>query len=346
MKRLIALAMSLCMLCALLCACGKQEDTPPENGTNTETELPTYSFKFSVTQSPTDPVAVYAQKMIDEIEEKTNGRVTIELHANGELGSINDVNEMIAQGAEIISYTGIDSFNATVPDLAILNCQYCLSDPSQMKLVAESDWYKDQIETLASKGNVRLLCYNWFTGYRHFVSTFPINSVDDLSGKQMRVADAAALIAFSKALGCSPVVTNWNETYTALAQNMVDCAEAPLSTLYASSLQEVTKYLTLTRHLVSCGGICMNEQIFKGMPEEYQQIILDAAWNAGEAFGENSLSIEDEYVTKFEEAGITVTKLDDEQLKGFMEKASAMYSDPTLGFSDGLYDKVQAIINP
>lgn len=343
--KLMSLLLALAMMLSL-CACGEKQSTPddPANSGEVSDELPYYSFKFSITQSTTDPIATYAQQMIDEIEEKTDGHITIELHANGELGAINDVNEMIAQGAEIINYTGADAFNATVPDLAILNCQYCLSDPSQMKAVSESDWYKGQVETLAEKGNVRLLSYNWFTGYRHFVSNFPIDSVADLSGKQMRVADAAALIAFSKALGCSPVVTNWNETYTALSQGMVDCAEAPLSTLYTSSLQEVTKYLTLTGHLVSCGGICMNEQIFAGMPEEYQQIILDAAWNAGEAFGQDSLGLEAEYVQKFKDAGIEVKEIDDATLQGFIDKASAMYSDPSLGFSDGLFEQIQEII--
>ena len=120
---------------------------------------PTYSFKFSITQSSTDPIATYAQQMIDEIEEKTNGDIQIVLHPNGELGAINDVNELIAMGAEIINYTGADAFNATVPDLAILNCQYCLSDPSQMALIQQSDWFKDQVDTLAQQGNVRLLCY-------------------------------------------------------------------------------------------------------------------------------------------------------------------------------------------
>ena len=135
--------------------------------------------------------------MIDEIQEKTNNDVVIELHPNGELGAINDVNEMIAMGAKMINYTGSDAFTATVPELAILNCQFCLSDPAQMAKVQASDWYKDQVDTLAKQGNVRLLTLNWFTGYRHFVSKFPINSVDDLSGKQMRVADNAALPAFA-----------------------------------------------------------------------------------------------------------------------------------------------------
>lgn len=329
MKKILALTLSLCMMLAVCTA-----------------SAATYNFKFSITQSSTDPIAKYAQQMIDEIQEKTNGDVSIVLHPNGELGSINDVNEMIAMGAEMINYTGCDAFNATVPDMAILNCQFCLSHPDQMKLVHESDWYKGQVDTLAKNGNVRMLSYNWFTGYRHFVSNFPINTVEDLAGKQMRVADAAALIAFSKALGCSPVVTNWNETYTALSQGMVDCAEAPLSTLYTSSLQEVTKHLTITGHLVSCGGIVMNEEIFASMPAEYQQIFLDAAWNAGEAFGQDSLGVEAEYTQKFADAGLTITTIEGEAKQAFIDKAAAMYSDPSLGFPEGLYETIQEIINP
>jgi len=353
LKKILSLMMVVAMLSTMLTACGSKEasapaaDSAPAASAETEAkteEMPKYHFKFSLTHSNTDPIVPYVQQMIDEVEERTNGNITFELHPNGELGAINDVNEMIAQGAEIINYTGSDAFNATVPDLAILTSQYCLSNPSQMKAITDSDWYKGQIETLAAEGNVRMLSYNWFTGYRHFISTKPIETIDDMSGLQMRVADAASLIAFAKALGCAPVVTNWNETYSALSQGLVDCCECPLSSLWASSIHEVTDYLTLTGHLVSIGGMCMNEEIFASMPEEYQQIMLEACWNAGEAFGQHSLGIEEEFLGKFEEAGVTIKHLTDEELQGFIDKASAMYKDPALGFSEGLFEQIQEII--
>lgn len=332
MKRTLAIVLALCMVFAL-CAVSASAD-----------KKPSYSFKFALTAAPTDPQVTFAQQMIDEIVEKTNGDVAIELHANGELGAINDVNEMIAQGAAMINYTGVDAFNATVPDLGILNCQFCLSNPDQMAAVMASDWYNEQVDTLAANGNVRLLTNNWFTGYRHFATKFSVDSVDSFAGKQMRVADAAGLIAFSKAIGCTPVVTNWNETYTGLSNGMLDCCECPLSSLWASSIQEVTDYIVLTGHLVSNGGICMNEEIFKSMPEEYQQIFLEAAFNAGESYKENSLSAQEETLKLFVDAGLTIVEFDDDQAAALREKASAMYADPALGFSDGLYDMIQEII--
>lgn len=348
MKKILALTLALCMVFTL-CACGQNEapatDAAPAAQENpTENATPTYSFKFAVTAAPTDPQSKFAQQMIDEIVEKTNGDVAIELHTSGELGSINDVNEMIAQGAAMINYTGADAFNAIVPDLGILNCQFCLSNPDQMTKVMTSDWYKEQIETLAAEGDTRLLTNNWFTGYRHFATKFPVSSADDFKGKNMRVADAAALIAFAKAIGCAPVVTAWNETYTGLSNGMLDCAECPLNSLWASSIQEVTDNIVLTGHLVSCGGICMNEDIFKSMPEEYQEIFINAAYAAGEAYKEDSLKSQEECLKLFEDAGKTIITLSDEEQAAFKANAATMYKDPSLGFTDGLYDMIQEII--
>ncbi len=118
-----------------------------------------------------------------------------------------------------------------------------------------------------------------------------------MNGVQIRVADSAAAIAFVKALGASPVVTNWNEVPCS-ATNIVSAAEAPLATLYSSSLQEVAKYCTLTQHLVFTGMMVMPEDIFESMPEEYQQILLDAVYQAGSHFTAYNLQSEQDYQAK------------------------------------------------
>lgn len=305
---------------------------------------PAYEFKFSVSQGATDPTTKYAQQMADEIFEKTNGDVVIEVHPGGELGSINEVNELIAAGAYMLNYTGSDGFTAYVPELAILNSQYCLSDPVQMDKLMESDWYKTQVETLASQGNTRLLTLNWFTGFRHFATKFPVETLADFTGKNMRVADSAAAIAFAKALGMSPVVTTKNEVYTGMSNGMLDAFENPLNGILSGSYYEVADYVVLTKHLVSCGGIAMNEGIFKSMPEEYQTAILEAAYNAGVAYKEYSLGTEADAQQALADAGMTIVEFTDEAMAEFKAAAAEMYNDPTLGFTKELYDTIQSII--
>lgn len=301
----------------------------------------TYNFKVSITQAPTDPLAAYTQQWMDEVTQKTKGAVNFEFHPNGELGTINDVCEQISRGASIIAYAGPDAFSSSAPDLAILNSQYCLTSADQIDAINQSDWFKEQAEKLAQDGNTRILSWNFFTGYRHILSETPIETPDDLNGVQIRVADSPAAIAFVKALGCSPVVTNWNEVYSSLSTNIVTACEAPLATLYSSSLQEVAQHCTLTNHLVSTGMMVIPEDIFTSMPKEYQDILTDAVYQAGVDFTQDSLSSELEYRKKMEEAGVTFIEPD---VNAFAEKASSMYSSGELPFSDGLYEEIQNII--
>ena len=335
MKKTLALMMAICLI-ASMCLFGPIKAYADD--------APTYEFKFSISQGATDPTAIYAQQMIDEIYEKTDGHVIMELHVGGELGSISEVNELIASGAYMLNYTGSDGFVGVVPELAILNSQYCLSEPDQMLKLMDSDWYKNQVKTLAENGDVRLLTLNWFTGFRHFATKFPAEKLADFAGKNMRVADSAAAIAFAKAIGTSPVVTSKNEVYTGMSNGMLDCFENPLNGIYSGSYFEVAKYVVLTKHLVSCGGICMNEGIFQSMPEEYQTAILEAAYNAGLSYQEYSLSSEDAARAKLEEAGMTIIEFTPEAMEEFRTAASAMYQDPSLGFSKELYDNIQDII--
>ncbi len=324
MKKLVALMLSLVMVLSLSSAFAAE----------------TYNFRVSITQSSTDPLATYVQQMMAEVTEKTNGAITFDFYPNGELGSIDDVCEQISRGAAIIAYAGPDAYPTIVPDMAILNSQYCLTDASQIDKINESDWFKGQVDILAEKGNVRVLSWNYFTGYRHILSKKPVQTPDDLNGLQMRVATAPAA-AFATALGCTPVITNWNEVYTALSQNMIDCAEAPLATLYSSSLFEVATHCTITNHLVSTGMLVMNEEAFQALPEEYRTILVEAVYKAGSDFTAYSLNTEAEFRAKMEAEGVTFYT---PEVAPFAQKASAMYTSGELNFADGLYESIQEII--
>ena len=347
MKKFFALVLALVMTMSLA-ACGAKEEAPAAKE-ETKTEAPEkteekkpaadpINFKVSLTQASTDPLTIFATEMCEYLNEAMEGVATFEIHANGELGTLADVTEMAQRGAAVITFSGIDYFNAVAPELGILNAQYALSSADQIHAVNESEWFAEQEKLVADGADLKLLGWNWFTGYRHMISNFPINHPDDIKGLKMRVADSPALIAFSKALNTAPVITNWNEVYNGLSQGMVDFAEAPLSTLYASSLFEVADHIALTYNTVSVPIPVMSKSLFDSLDPEYQQILEDAFWTYGEKFTEDSLNSEADYIKKFEEKGVTFTQPD---VDAFIAEAADMFED--LGMVDA-YNTVQDII--
>ena len=350
MKKFFALALALIMTMSLV-ACGAKEEAPAAPSTPAAPSAPAapaapekkpaadpIAFKVSLTQASTDPLTKFVTEMCEELNETMDGVATFEVHANGELGTLADVTEMAQRGAAVITWSGIDYFNAVAPELGILNAQYALSSADQIQAVNDSEWFKEQVQLVADGADLKLMGWNWFTGYRHMISSFPINHPDDIAGLKMRVADSPALIAFSKALNTAPIITNWNEVYNGLSQGMVDFAEAPLSTLYASSLYEVADHIALTYNTVSVPIPVMSQTLFDSLPAEYQQIMWDTFWAYGEKFTEDSLNSEADYIAKFEAEGVTFTQPD---VPAFIAEAADMFED--LGMVDA-YNAVQEII--
>lgn len=349
MKKFFALALALIMTMSLV-ACGAKEEAPAaKEETKTEapakTEAPKeekkadpIAFKISLTQASTDPLTKFVTEMADYLNGAMEGAATFEVHANGELGTLADVTEMAQRGAAVITFTGIDYFNAVAPELGILNAQYALSSADQIQAVNDSEWFKEQVKLVADGADLKLMGWNWFTGYRHMISSFPINTPKDIEGLKMRVADSPALIAFSKALNTAPIITNWNEVYNGLSQGMVDFAEAPLATLYASSLFEVADHIALTYNTVSVPIPVMSKTLFDSLAPEQQEILWNAFWDYGQKFTEDSLNSEADYIAKFEAEGVTFTQPD---VPAFIAEASDMFED--LGMVDA-YNKVQEII--
>lgn len=297
------------------------------------------TLKFSITQAVTDPMAVYCQKMIAEVEKQTNGAIKFEFYPNGELGNLADVMEQIQRGAPIIMSQGADYLGNFVPDHGAMNAQYMYTEWTDIEKLCKSDWYAGIQDELSKKG-IKVLAMNWFAGYRHIMSNKVINSPADTKGIKIRVPNNAVFTEFVKSLGAAPVPTNWNEVYTSLQQKVVDGCEAPLGTMYSSSLFEVAKNIALTGHNITCTGIIMGQGAFETLSEDYQKIMLDVAFKLGHEFGEENEKQEMAWRDKFKEKGVTFNEVD---VAAFRQAVKAMY-DKVPGWSPGIYDTIQKAI--
>ncbi len=74
----------------------------------------------------------------------------------------------------------------------------------------------------------------------------------------------------------------WSETFTALQQRVVDGQDNPYITVSSMKFNQVQKYITNIRYVLSLEPIIVGEATFKKQPADVQKAILDAGADATE----------------------------------------------------------------
>lgn len=328
MKKWLAILLTVAIMVSLF-VCGAQQAFAADAVT----------LKVALTYSETDVTAQAVKEFTEKVESETNGAIQFEIHYNSELGSLTDCLDMIQHGAPMMAIGSTGLFQDYVPDLGIVNGPYLYSSWTQLINIQDTEWFQELTKELAEEGNIRILTL-FYTGDRHVISTTPIEKPEDLSGLKVRVPGDVVYTELWKAFGASPVQLPFSEVYTGLQQGLIDAAEAPLSTLYSFSLQEVATDLALTRHISCADTLYMNEDVFQQIAPEDQEIFIKLAQEMVLAFGKELEASEAEWTEKFAEAGVNVIEVD---TQAFQDVAKTAYD--TLPFSEGLYDQIQEMIN-
>ena len=87
-----------------------------------------YVLRFGHTLTEQDLPHIYMEKWADSVREKTNGAVEIEVYANAQLGTEEDVIEQIRQGANIGWQTDFARLGSYVNDLSVCNAAYFIDN--------------------------------------------------------------------------------------------------------------------------------------------------------------------------------------------------------------------------
>lgn len=118
-------------------------------------------------------------------------------------------------------------------------------------------------------------------GFRVVVTTNrAVPSASDMEGLKMRVPEIPVYVSAFAALNTNVTPLPWGDIYSALQTGVVDGAEGASAVILTSRINEVTKYLARTNHIMTDNYLLMNLDRFNGLSEEHQEIIKQAAQEA------------------------------------------------------------------
>ncbi|MCI0527704.1 MAG: TRAP transporter substrate-binding protein, partial [Nitrospira sp.] len=198
----------------------------------------------------TEPQHLALVSMAGKVKERTHGNFNIQIIPGGQLGADLDATEATSLGAIEGTVTAPAALGTFQPQFAIFSHPYIWKDWDEAKKILRAPFVKEIENQLITAKGLQVMDY-WYFGWRHvFTQNKPINTLVDMKGLKIRVSKNRMFTETFKALGANPTPMDWPEVYQGLQQGVVDGAEAPIPTIYASKLYEVTKHLALTYHML------------------------------------------------------------------------------------------------
>lgn len=328
MKKIITFL--LCFLLILsLTGCSGGNSTEENTDAETAAEDSVITIRFSATDSEASfaraPMDMAITSFVENVEERSNGRVEIKMFYGGQLGSTAEqVITSLQTGAFEMGNWALGNFGEYTNAFMPMNLPYLFTSADEVYEFVDGPIGQKMETILKDDTQIKLLSY-LDIGFRHITnSKQSIKTVEDVDGLKLRTMTDKYQMAGMEALGASPTPMAYSELYTALQQKVVDGQENPITNIYGSNFYEVQDYMTLTSHNYGFSSIIMSDAFFNSLPADIQEIITEEADAAEKLARELTAQIEAENLEEMK-SEMDITVLTSEELKPFQEKAKSVW---------------------
>lgn len=312
MRRIVAIAALIALLVPVAVMAGGQgEDEGP------------ISIKLSHDLPEDTPQHAGSVRFKELVEERSGGRLEVQVFPAGQLGSDIETVELMQTGsieASLVPTAKLSGFDATlqIADLPFLfpskEVTYCVLD-SEVGLSLLSG-----LEDIGLKG----LAF-WESGFKQLTASFDISGPDAYDGKKIRVMESPILIEQFRAMGANAIPIDFAEVYNALQQGVVDGQENPLVSITKMRFFEVQDYMAISNHGYLAYAFLFAKSFWDGLDADLQQIIQEAAIEAAAYERQLTADMEQGFIDTIRESGTTIIELTDAEREAFQEATKPVH---------------------
>lgn len=224
-------------------------------------------IKFSHVVADNTPKGKGALEFKRIAEERTAGKVKVEVYPNSTLYKDKEEMEALQLGAVQMLAPSLAKFGPLgLKQFELFDLPYIFDNYEELHKITTGPVGKNLLNLLGSKGLMGLAY--WDNGLKVMSANKPLRMPEDFKGLKMRIQSSNVLDAQMRALGSLPQKMAFSEVYQALQTGVVDGTENPHSNLYTQKMHEVQKHMALTDHGYLGYAVITNKKFWDGLPAD------------------------------------------------------------------------------
>lgn len=331
MKKWLLMSL-MAVLVLALAACGgdkKDEDSAQKaEGDGGYTKEKPLVIKFSHVTSIDSVKGKAAEEFRKLVEEKTDGKVKVEVYPSSQLyGDADELDALVSGNVHMIA-PSVTKMVKIDPRWQYVDMPYLFENEEHVLNFFKSDVAKTLLESDQLAANdVKGLVF-WGNGFKHFSNNkHPLVKPEDFKGLKFRAQAGKVLEEQFKALNAGSATISFGETYAALQQGTVDGQENTFNNFDTQKYQEVQKYFSVSEHGRLDYAIFVNKSFWDKIPTDLLAAVEESLEEATTlaldlAAEENTKSFEN-----IKNSGIKVVELTTEQKDAIKAQLEPVYEE-------------------
>ncbi|WP_312443052.1 TRAP transporter substrate-binding protein [Lacrimispora sp.] len=341
--------MTACILGAVLTACSGSQSAESKSAESKTaaggTDDKEVSITLGDTWAETHPMARAMDEVFKkQVEEKSGGKITVNISHNGLLGNEADLWSGVRSGTIDMAVVGT-VMNQEYTKMLIADWPFLYRDLNHAKSVWTGEIGNEVAAEFHEKFPTTYLLGWGPNSARTFSSSKKLETVEDFNGLKLRMPNNPIHIGIAENLGASSQTIPLGDLYSALETGVVDGQDNGMVTILSQKFEEVQKWVYETNHIIATLQIVISADCLDGLSENQQNIIKEASKEASAWAWDEYIKSVDEDRETLKAAGVTVTPLTPENQAKIIEKIKPVYDKlySENDWAEDLVKKIQAV---
>lgn len=307
-----------------------------------------YHFNIANVLAEEDVTSYGIEKFAELANEKSGGKIQFEILHGGQLGSGVETFEAVKNGNLDFAADSYANLASLTQAFEMFHLPFLFESRDQLLNVLSSEKVKERIDEDLSDIGLK-----WFSSYEiggpRVIGTSKkkLETLEDFKGLKFRASRSPLEIASQEAWGAKGVTVDWPETPESVRLGMVDGLTVPYASFYSAKLHEggLVNYILDLSFQNYFSVMVMNQEKWDGLPEEVQNVLIEAEEEAREWHVEFVSDYVTENIEEMVEEGLEIYSMSDKEYEKIKEVTKDEVWDEFVGQEGMPEDKLELILN-
>lgn len=255
-------------------------------------------------------------------EEKSGGRISVEVYPNSELyGDEDELQALQSNSVQMLAPSSA-KFTTIAPEVQVLNLPFIVDSVEEVPEVIGQNTNVGRVifenQALRDRG-IRVLGL-WDNGLKQLSSNSEMRKPEDLGGLEFRIEPSDVIRSYFSSWGAETTPLAFAEVYNALQQGVIDGQENPYSNIESQNMHTVQDYITVSDHAYLTYVLVVNNEFYNGLPDDMKKVVDEAAAESSSYNREIALEYNNEALQVIRDEGSTqITEISAEERQVFKD---------------------------